>query len=1020
MRSDLRFGEGRLYGAAWTEPQRGDGPFAPSATLKEALAESRRTLQVARTAERLQEHAGLLLALGQCDRAVAELSEATDLDDRKATTWSDLAAAHLQRGLLRSDSYEFILSLSAANRAIRRDPSLLAARFNRAVALGHLSLGEVARADWRFLLARERDPGWCREAKVRNAALTIRRLPNWEVPLRSIPRGTTEADLAHSRQIVAGSPQRFREHVEEVLLPAWAQAELERRDSEAKGALDLARTISAALVTVNGDRIAADTIVQIDRLKARSRGQLRLIAGGLAHYGSGLALAQAGDFSHALKEFRVAREMLAAQQLPFAGWSAYQVAVCLYQQSKYQEARVVLGSLVQDQVMRRYKALHGRSLWLLGLMDSIEGRPTAALTSFEAARNDFNQLKEKAYVAKLSGLLAVEMYTLGQRKAAWRLIYPALVEPETLGQRKIRSSTCNLASLMASQEGEMEIALWFQDEVVRNAFSSYSLVEALRNRVSLLSDLGRSADASRDLAQARVALKDVSDLPTRQELESNLLLAEANLALDESPERTVAALDKAIPFLRETSYHFQLAGALYQRATAEIALGRDDVAERDLKDAISEFEQQRVRVESSHERTSYFDRTREILDALIALLLGQGRTAEALLYSERAKARVLWDWLQTLPSGSSRSRQPATPPVDPRELESLLLNLPSKTTVLYFTVLPESTSIWLLRLGQEPIAKTIFAGERVLDQQVALLRQSLLGGRMQEFRAASANLYDELISPMAPSLIPGERLVVVPDRALHRLAFSLLWNRRTRRFLVQDQILSVAPSLRFFEEGCRRVAILEPTPKARALVVTDPGFDRSLYPLLSELPARATGKALLQHFPGSQVLQGEAATQRAFLERAGGFEIVHFEGHSVINTEFPLLSQMLFATATDDPGRGVLYSRDILNLRFQRTRLVVLASCNTAEGKVSHTEGVENLARPFLAAGVSTVVAALWKVDDRAASEFFSRFYSHLGSGFNTAEALRATQLAALEQSGEKIGNPRSWGAFEAIGGCGR
>ena len=194
-------------------------------------------------------------------------------------------------------------------------------------------------------------------------------------------------------------------------------------------------------------------------------------------------------------------------------------------------------------------------------------------------------------------------------------------------------------------------------------------------------------------------------------------------------------------------------------------------------------------------------------------------------------------------------------------------------------------------------------------------------------------------------------------------------------------------------------------------MIVDPDFDRKLYASLPRLRAGESEASFARMFPGSRVLRHAGATRAAFLGSAGDFEIVHLGGHSLVNTEFPLLSQMLFASAPEDPARGVLYSGDILTQRFSSTRLVVLASCSTALGRISRTEGVESLARPFLAAGVPAVIASLWDVDDEAAADFFSRFYRHLARNFDVARALRETQLDLIESAA-----PLSWGAFEVIG----
>jgi CHAT domain-containing protein len=107
-------------------------------------------------------------------------------------------------------------------------------------------------------------------------------------------------------------------------------------------------------------------------------------------------------------------------------------------------------------------------------------------------------------------------------------------------------------------------------------------------------------------------------------------------------------------------------------------------------------------------------------------------------------------------------------------------------------------------------------------------------------------------------------------------------------------------------------------------------------------------------------------------------------------------------------------------LLLTRTRLVVLASCRTATGRVSRTEGVENLARPFLAAGVPAVIASLWDVDDPAAVAFMTRFYRHLRCSFDAAAALRSAQIEALAEPSGGMETLRSWAAFELIGASSR
>ena len=106
----------------------------------------------------------------------------------------------------------------------------------------------------------------------------------------------------------------------------------------------------------------------------------------------------------------------------------------------------------------------------------------------------------------------------------------------------------------------------------------------------------------------------------------------------------------------------------------------------------------------------------------------------------------------------------------------------------------------------------------------------------------------------------------------------------------------------------------------------------------------------------------------------------------------------------------------------QRTHLVVLSACRTALAVGDRMgEGV-SIAEAFATAGVPTLVASLWDVDDEATAILMSRFYENLASGGgkgDTLEALRRAQLSVLrlERDGMRpYEDPIYWAAFELIG----
>jgi CHAT domain-containing protein len=112
-----------------------------------------------------------------------------------------------------------------------------------------------------------------------------------------------------------------------------------------------------------------------------------------------------------------------------------------------------------------------------------------------------------------------------------------------------------------------------------------------------------------------------------------------------------------------------------------------------------------------------------------------------------------------------------------------------------------------------------------------------------------------------------------------------------------------------------------------------------------------------------------------------------------------------------------LFAHEIAAQRLDRTRLVVLAACRTNTGRIRRGEGVFSLARPFLAAGVQTVVASLSDVDDRASHRLFVAFHRALRQGQTPADALRSAQLAALAETDPNLQHSANWATFTIIGG---
>ena len=164
--------EGRLsggfeYGPAPAPIRAGESatlPVAPDVRI--AAAQIEKSAAAERTARTLRSLGIAYLVTGDAARAVPILEEAADGPSPDARVLSDLAAAYLARGV-RNQPQDLAKAATMAERAVKADPALVEAWFNRACALERLSLRDEARRAWQDYLKVDGSSGWAAEARDR-------------------------------------------------------------------------------------------------------------------------------------------------------------------------------------------------------------------------------------------------------------------------------------------------------------------------------------------------------------------------------------------------------------------------------------------------------------------------------------------------------------------------------------------------------------------------------------------------------------------------------------------------------------------------------------------------------------------------------------------------------------------------------------------------------------------------------------------------------------------------------------
>jgi hypothetical protein len=109
---------------------------------------------------------------------------------------------------------------------------------------------------------------------------------------------------------------------------------------------------------------------------------------------------------------------------------------------------------------------------------------------------------------------------------------------------------------------------------------------------------------------------------------------------------------------------------------------------------------------------------------------------------------------------------------------------------------------------------------------------------------------------------------------------------------------------------------------------------------------------------------------------------------------------------------GLLKSENISGCGFEwKAHMVVLSACDTAREEITG-EGVLNLPRALMIAGVPCIVVSQWEVNDSSTYELMKSFYEQLRTGKDVSSSLRAAMLIMIKNQAKV----HEWASFFVCG----
>jgi len=956
------------------------------------------------TPERMADQGVTELLDQRWHQAVIHLEEASARSADNPRIAADLAAAYLERSDRSSRALDNFLALVAAGRAVAIDPFLAEALFNRALAFERLGLVARARADWVRYLTLERDSGWSAEAEEHLEALEHPATTRHAVPDRKVLTAlVATGDEATILQTVASWRRSSRRLGEEELLADWAHALQGGRLDEAAHSIELARVLGEALAGLSGDNLLRDTVAFIEKASAD---QAQTLVRGQLIYAEGSSLYGAADYRGAIIRFQAAQRVLAAAGSPFAWRAAFAAGTCEHFLSLRASARRHFAAVEAEAAAKSYRSLLGESLWMEGLGHFADRDVPRALAAYGKALEVFKAIRENENIAGVEALLAEIADYQGEVEEAWQHRLAALSAARETGDSRRLFLVYAELTMAATRQGEHQIALYFQEEVLRiarQAKNPIGIAQALFWRCRNQQQLGLVEHAVDDIRRARLVLAGARDSEIRQRTEADLSLAAAELTVERAPREALPLLSEALDLYLAGGHRAHLIDIFRVRAQAYQRLGDVAAAEKDLEAAARWIEDWRNRINASSDRISFFSKSDKLFDALALLHLeGEGDTDRAFDTLERQSARALLD--SVLPN------------VQPLTVREIAARLPANTAIVSYAVLDGRLYAFVLDRRGVRRAEPVPEGWPSIKNGIAAFRAGLAGhAGTTELDRQSGALYAALIEPLADALPAGAKLIISGDGELQRLPFAALRNPRSGRYLVQDHVLTMAPSASVYLESARRFHQLAAEAPRRLLLLSYADPDRVLYPELRPLRGTAVeARRAAALYPDPVLREGQDARTEAFFREAPGAEIIHFVGHAI---KMGAARRSCLVLAPSRDAGGLLCGEEIEHLHLSRTRLVILSGCGTADGRTASGEGIESLTRSFLAAGAPAVVGTSWNVNDRTAYLFLDDLHRGLREGMDPALALRSAQLRCLDSEDPERRSPQFWANFRLTGG---
>lgn len=164
----------------------------------------------------------------------------------------------------------------------------------------------------------------------------------------------------------------------------------------------------------------------------------------------------------------------------------------------------------------------------------------------------------------------------------------------------------------------------------------------------------------------------------------------------------------------------------------------------------------------------------------------------------------------------------------------------------------------------------------------------------------------------------------------------------------------------------------------------------------------------------TKTFEGKNATKEEFLSQKGSSRILHVASHSILDSENPYNSYLIFEEK-DSSSAYHLKASEIFTKSFD-SDLIVLSSCNSAKGNVGEEIGIISLSNAFYFSGIPATLGSLWSAQDNSSSKIISDFYRNIFKNQSKSLSLSNAKRDYLSKADALKSQPFFWANYVMYG----